>query len=522
MYLTRFSFIIYIAFTQQNGQHYPCIGATAGYNCNYRPKYSQRDDDHFFCDIDIVPKNITWNEFESKYYFKKPVVINTTLSDWTMNTTLWNKNSLLSLFGNHYFEVGDDYEGTINGGYMVNKMKLISYFKKQFNKKTKTKNKNKLYVFDRSFLTSFSLQYIYDNIINITAVPYFDTAHNNIKTHYKKYNVLYNNMEYNSRIFALGQSGTGMSFHNHGETWFFSIYGRKRFFLYPPNVSPIGGFGAGFTSRDWYKYIYKHLHLKYDINKIYEFEFNQTFIKPRSSIFTRNNGSKILNSQSDITDILSTDFIEYNNEKLYGTLFKPIECMLLDGQILYFPEFWWHQVLNLGDTIGIAMNINNPYSGYSSLSNWTAYYQRIRTNLQNKNFLRVLNKTDLEMDALKIDNLINVQKSILSENVPLNAVYEYMIGNDLCLMGKKFYEIGRKHLINAILMDPTYIYSYITLASTYMTTDDIEIARKVLEIAYVVNQNHDIVSEKLTQILLKQNQINLVQHVLKHKPLPIV
>merc|ERR1712083_943045 len=72
------------------------------------------------------------------------------------------------------------------------------------------------------------------------------------------------------------------------------------------------------------------------------------------------------------------------------------------------------------------------------------------------------------MDALKAENLVNVQKRILYEHAPLSAVYEFRIGNDLCLMGHRFYSEGRRHLMNAILMDPSFILAYTSLAFTYM------------------------------------------------------
>lgn len=44
-----------------------------------------------------------------------------------------------------------------------------------------------------------------------------------------------------SSIFFLGGSGSGVSFHKHADAWNGVIYGRKRWFLYPPQKTPPGG-----------------------------------------------------------------------------------------------------------------------------------------------------------------------------------------------------------------------------------------------------------------------------------------
>ena len=317
--------------------------------------------------------------------------------------------------------------------------------------------------------------------------------------------MLYNHFEYNSKVFSLGKTGTGLPFHHHGEGWLFLAYGRKRWFFYPPALGPVGGFEPGFTSYEWYRHIYRHLKIK----MVDDTFTDQASVKRRSSVFSRNNGSKILNANSTISDILSTD----SDHEADGVLFKPLECMQTEGQIMYVPEFWWHQVLNLGHTVSIAMQTNNKYAGYTSMKNLTAYHARITQNLQNKEFLKVINKTDLELDALKMENLVNIQKRLLYEHAPLNAVYEFRIGNDLCLMGHRFYEDGRKHLTNAILMDPTYILAYTTLAFTYMDQSmvekyslknatekygyNVETAKRLIDIASVLNANNVNVQNSL-------------------------
>ena len=43
---------------------------------------------------------------------------------------------------------------------------------------------------------------------------------------------------YSWHMLSLGASKTGLPFHMHGETWLSLIYGKKRWFIYPPGYSP--------------------------------------------------------------------------------------------------------------------------------------------------------------------------------------------------------------------------------------------------------------------------------------------
>lgn len=44
-----------------------------------------------------------------------------------------------------------------------------------------------------------------------------------------------------SSIFFLGGSASGVGFHKHADAWNGVIFGRKRWFLYPPQKTPPGG-----------------------------------------------------------------------------------------------------------------------------------------------------------------------------------------------------------------------------------------------------------------------------------------
>ncbi|XP_014349707.1 jmjC domain-containing protein 8 isoform X2 [Latimeria chalumnae] len=89
-------------------------------------------------------------------------------------------------------------------------------------------------------------------------------------------------------------AGTGVPFHWHGPGYSEVIYGRKRWFLYPPDKAP-------------------------------EFHPNKT----------------TLSWALDTYPILSEED-------------KPIECTIHPGEVLYFPDRWWHATLNLDTSVFIS------------------------------------------------------------------------------------------------------------------------------------------------------------------------
>ncbi|CAH1794184.1 unnamed protein product, partial [Owenia fusiformis] len=91
--------------------------------------------------------------------------------------------------------------------------------------------------------------------------------------------------------FGIAGAGTGVPFHFHGPGFGEVIYGRKRWFLYPPDQKP--EFHPNRTTLHW---------LMEDYPKL----------------------------------------IEYT---------KPLECTLNVGDIIYFPDRWWHGTLNIDTSV---------------------------------------------------------------------------------------------------------------------------------------------------------------------------
>ena len=89
--------------------------------------------------------------------------------------------------------------------------------------------------------------------------------------------------------FGIGNRGSGVQWHVHGPGFSESIIGRKHWLLYGPKDKPI--FHPDQTSRNWMEYNY-----------------------------------------------LSMDPTE-----------RPFECTLNPGDIIYFPNMWWHATVNLDE-----------------------------------------------------------------------------------------------------------------------------------------------------------------------------
>ncbi|KFV64770.1 JmjC domain-containing protein 8, partial [Dryobates pubescens] len=94
--------------------------------------------------------------------------------------------------------------------------------------------------------------------------------------------------------FGVAGSGSGVPFHWHGPGYSEVIFGRKRWFLYPPDRTP--HFHPNETPLAWLHHTYPTLPLAQ----------------------------------------------------------RPLECTLRPGEVLYFPDRWWHATLNLDTSVFIS------------------------------------------------------------------------------------------------------------------------------------------------------------------------
>uniref|UniRef100_A0ABI7WK48 WD repeat domain 24 n=2 Tax=Felinae TaxID=338152 RepID=A0ABI7WK48_FELCA len=94
--------------------------------------------------------------------------------------------------------------------------------------------------------------------------------------------------------FGVAGAGSGVPFHWHGPGFSEVVYGRKRWFLYPPEKTP--EFHPNKTTLAWLQDVYPAL------------------------------------APSE----------------------RPLECTVQAGEVLYFPDRWWHATLNLDTSVFIS------------------------------------------------------------------------------------------------------------------------------------------------------------------------
>ncbi|XP_059167485.1 jmjC domain-containing protein 8-like [Physella acuta] len=98
--------------------------------------------------------------------------------------------------------------------------------------------------------------------------------------------------------FGLAGAGTGVPFHFHGPGFGEVVFGRKRWFMYPPHKTP--HFHPNRTTLQW-------LH-------------------------------------EDYPDLHPSD--------------RPLECTIGQGELIYFPDRWWHGTLNIDTSVFISTFLN--------------------------------------------------------------------------------------------------------------------------------------------------------------------
>ncbi|CAK0849712.1 unnamed protein product [Prorocentrum cordatum] len=107
-------------------------------------------------------------------------------------------------------------------------------------------------------------------------------------------------------IVLVGAAGSGVGFHRHAAAIQATLYGRKRWLLYPPDGNPPGGMKGDWPVYDWLTVVYPNL---------------------------------------------SADR-------------APLECIQEPGDVLYIPEGWYHAVLNLADSVALSAQ----HDGFSNKS----------------------------------------------------------------------------------------------------------------------------------------------------------
>lgn len=211
--------------------------------------------------------HLTYSEFMQHYAFLKPVILQG-LTDNSKFRALCSRENLLASFGNNVVRLS-----TANT-YSYQKVDLpFQEYVEQL-----------LHPQDPESLGNDTLYFFGDN--NFTEwAPLFQ--------HYRPppFRLLGTTPAYS---FGIAGAGSGVPFHWHGPGFSEVIYGRKRWFLYPPEKTP--EFHPNKTTLAWLLEIYPSL-------------------APSA---------------------------------------RPLECTIQAGEALYFPDRWWHATLNLDTSVFIS------------------------------------------------------------------------------------------------------------------------------------------------------------------------
>jgi Cupin-like domain len=108
---------------------------------------------------------------------------------------------------------------------------------------------------------------------------------------------------------AIAGYGVGLPFHWHGDVLAEVLHGVRRWFIYPPNVSP--QFNPRTSSQQW---------------------FNDVYLPLKSATHGRNNDTNHL-----------------------------LECTMYPNEALYVPADWFHATLSLGEAVSLTTSFAQQY-----------------------------------------------------------------------------------------------------------------------------------------------------------------
>ncbi|XP_078477748.1 jmjC domain-containing protein 8 [Lampetra planeri] len=220
------------------------------------------------CNIDVLDSSsISYHEFINRYAYSSPVILKG-LTDNTKFRSSCSRSSLLKEYGERKVRLS-----TANT-YSYKKVDVP--FREYVDLLLKPQSvdalgSDTLYFFGDNNFTEWQ------TLFDIYKPPPFTLPHTS-----------------GAYSFGIAGPGTGVPFHWHGPGYSEVIYGRKRWFLYPPDKEP--HYHPNRTTLSWVTEIYPHL--------------------PEHE--------------------------------------APLECTIYPGEVLYFPDRWWHATLNLDTSVFIS------------------------------------------------------------------------------------------------------------------------------------------------------------------------
>ncbi|XP_040047027.2 jmjC domain-containing protein 8 [Gasterosteus aculeatus] len=224
--------------------------------------------DEGLCNIDVLDgSSVSHQHFIERYAFRRPVILRH-VTDNTRFRSLCSRSSLLEEYGERRVRLS-----TAN-----------------------THSYRKVDVPLREYLDAWLRPQAADALGSETLYFFGDNNVTEWQRLFDQYEFPPYVLPNTSRAYSFGIAGpgSGVPFHWHGPGFSEVVYGRKRWFLYPPDQEP--HFHPNRTTLSWVTETYPHL--------------------PEGE--------------------------------------APLECTISPGEVLYFPDRWWHATLNLDTSVFIS------------------------------------------------------------------------------------------------------------------------------------------------------------------------
>ena len=237
------------------------------------------------CNIPRVNgSSLTWGTFRSRYWSKRPVLIRLEPSSLRDLYRMLSRREFLKRRGRDRVLVGGSVNIVKKAGLGDREMSVRDFASllEGYSTRSSAAHEDRPYAFDKDFFSSRQRATIRDAVVeNLEFALEID-------------------LQPTDPIFLfLGASGSGVSFHSHGEGFNIVTNGLKRWWLYPPHVAPPGGVNPpSLTMRAWYGRLYHNLTVE--------------------------------------------QHLEYH------------QCVQRPGEMMYVPDTWWHGTLNIGEVMAVG------------------------------------------------------------------------------------------------------------------------------------------------------------------------
>ena len=405
------------------------------------------------CNIDRVAiDRLTEQQFLTQYYLRKPLIL--TPTPITAQTTLrvraaWSRQSTLRQLSKLPVNLGTPHSLTAFGDGVVSS--TLGQYIVDLRNASVDRISADHYLFDRR---GFFKQ----------AAVLLETYQPHPLFHWHTTNAQYGTSD--GMTYALGPTGSGINFHYHKDGWNEVLFGRKRWFLYPPTVgAPPGGYNQFEPALRWYEETYDTLG---------EDELPYECVQYPGEVFYVPEDWSALQPDSNST----------------GCTRSPANCALVSLLTLCL---WmstagcvcrYHATINIGETVAVVGQASRPAEG----TMMDHVYKGLETGDQG----------DRKRSIAHFQRALDV-----APNHP--QVYNYL-GNhykshDELRTAASFYE-------KAVTSNPKYSMAWLSLGQTLTALQQYEEAYAALRRSYALNSEYHETALELGNVCYFMNRLD--------------